>query len=238
MLQRQILPLQGYRSSLHKPYPIPIGLINHAFPNRTFPLGAVHEFIASETAHTAATCGFITGIISKLANNHGVTLWISRSRSLFPPALSLFGLNPGNIIFIDLQKELDCLWAAEEALKCKGLTAVVCETPNFSFTASRRFQLAVEASGVTGFILLQNPRSLTTTAAIARWRITPLNSQQATDLPGIGFPRWNVELLKVRNGKPGAWQIEFAANQFKPISNVPISATPVSITTERHKKAG
>jgi protein ImuA len=34
------------------------------------------------------------------------------------------------------------------------------------------------------------------------------------DMPGVGFPRWNVELLKVRNGKPGSWQIEWKAGKF------------------------
>lgn len=39
----------------------------------------------------------------------------------------------------------------EEALKCGGLAAVVGEVQDISFTASRRLQLAVEQSGVTGF---------------------------------------------------------------------------------------
>jgi protein ImuA len=34
-------------------------------------------------------------------------------------------------------------------------------------------------------------------------------------LPGVGFPKWNVELLKVRNGKPGSWQVEWAAGKFR-----------------------
>jgi protein ImuA len=33
-------------------------------------------------------------------------------------------------------------------------------------------------------------------------------------MPGVGFPRWNVQLLKVRNGKPGAWQLEWEGGQF------------------------
>jgi protein ImuA len=33
-------------------------------------------------------------------------------------------------------------------------------------------------------------------------------------LPGVGFPRWQVELLKVRNGNPGCWQVEWVAGSF------------------------
>jgi protein ImuA len=36
-------------------------------------------------------------------------------------------------------------------------------------------------------------------------------------MPGLGFARWNVELLKVRNGKPGSWQIEWGPTGFRTI---------------------
>ena len=98
-------------------------------------------------------------------------------------------------------------------MKCNGLAAVVCELQELSFTSSRRFQLAVEESAVTGFILRVNPRKLSTTACVTRWQISSLPSE-ATELPGVGFPNWNVELLKVRNGKPDSWQVEWAAGKF------------------------
>jgi protein ImuA len=37
-------------------------------------------------------------------------------------------------------------------------------------------------------------------------------------MPGVGFPRWEVELLKVRNGEPGKWIIEWSPNGIKYIS--------------------
>lgn len=216
-LQRDLLPLQGYKSALNRQGAIHLGPINDAFPNGIFPTGAIHEFILAKTEQTAATLGFVSGIVGKLAQSAGVTLWISSHRSVFPPGLAMFGIGPDKIIFIDLQNELDCFWAMEEALKCTGLTAVVCEAQNLSFTASRRFQLAVEQSGITGFMLRHMPRSLTANSCIARWRISSLKSQLHDMMPGVGFPRWNVELLKLRNGKQRSWQIEFAAGQFRQI---------------------
>jgi len=105
----------------------------------------------------------------------------------------------------------------EEALKCEGLAAVIGEIKELSFTASRRLQLAVEQSRVTGFIIRNNPRTITTTACVTRWKITALSSELEDGLPGVGFPRWNVDLLKVRNGNPGKWQIEFNAGRFRHI---------------------
>jgi protein ImuA len=139
---------------------------------------------------------------------------------LFPPALKAFGIEPDRIIFIDLSKERDVLWAMEEALKCEGLAAVVGEIQDISFTASRRLQLAVEQSRVTGFILRHHPRNLNTIACVARWKITTLPSELEEGMPGVGFPRWNVSLLKIRNGRPGTWNMEWSAGAFHLIPDI------------------
>jgi len=103
----------------------------------------------------------------------------------------------------------------EEVLKCNGCTAVVGEIQRLDLTASRRLQLAVEQSGVTGFILRSDLFSLNTIACVARWKVSPLRSSLPDGIPGVGYPRWNVELLKVRNGKPGAWEVEWANDHFR-----------------------
>jgi protein ImuA len=137
---------------------------------------------------------------------------------VFPPALKVFGIEPQRIIFIDVNRPKEALWAVEEALKCEALAAVVGELSELSFTESRRLQLAVEQSKVTGFIHRYNPRSENTVACVTRWKIKPAPSSEEEGLPGLGFPRWNVELLKVRNGRPGSWQIEWSAGSFKQVN--------------------
>jgi protein ImuA len=222
-LQREILPLQGFKTTCNNAVQdVGLGIIKNAFPNATFPLGAVHEFISDTAEDAGATGGFVSGLLSSLMQSNGASVWISAARTIFPPALKSFGIAPDKIIFIDLKKEKQILWTMEEALKCDGLSAVICEIPELSFIASRRLQLAVEQSRVTGFILRRNPRSLNTTACVTRWKITPLPSELADGMPGVGFPCWNVELLKVRNGYPGKWKIEFSAGRFRHISKTTV----------------
>ena len=103
----------------------------------------------------------------------------------------------------------------EEALKYDGLSAVVGEMQELDFTASRRLQLAVEKSRVTGFILRRNPKHINTTACVARWKITSLATEQSDDLPGVGFPKWTIELLKIRNGRPGKWEVSFIGGKLR-----------------------
>ena len=199
--------------------------VEKAFPDQTFPLGAVHEFISDAKEDAAATNGFMTGLISKLMKK-GTAVWVSSKRTVFPPALKVFGIEPERIIFIDLWRQKDVLWTIEEALKCGAVSAVIGELSELSFTESRRLQLAVEQSRVTGFIHRYNPRSENITACVSRWNIKPLASD-INGIPGTGFPRWNVQLLKVRNGKPGTWQIEWSAGQFKHITWQTYSLTEI-----------
>jgi len=216
-LQRDILPLQGIKLPAATGE-ISLGPLDAAFPNATFPTAAIHECISQGAEHAAAATGFLGGLLSALMRKGGACVWIGTARTLFPPALKAFGVEPDRIIFIDLKREKDVLWAMEEALKCEGLAAVVGEVQEIGFTASRRLQLAVERSRVTGFILRRQTHNLSTVACVARWKVTPLHTILEDDLPGVGFPRWQVELLKIRNGKPGSWQMEWSVDRFRVIS--------------------
>src|SRR5262249_27902434 len=149
-----------------------------------------------------------------LLQHGGICVWIGRKRRLFAPALTLFGVEPHKVIFISLTKDKDALWVMEEALKCNGLTAVVCEVCDLDFKLSRRLQLAVEQSRVTGFVLRNAAERAGSTACAARWRVTSLPSVAPHGMPGLGFLRWQVELLKVRNGKPGNWVLEWNQGRF------------------------
>ncbi len=215
-LQREILSLQGYKECNRHDVETGLGPLLQAFPHHVFPTGAVHEFCSYSPEDSAATGGFVSGILGALMKRGGICIWISSYCSVFPPALQSFGVQPEAVIFINLRKEKEILWAMEEALKCESLMAVVGEVQELSFTNSRRFQLATEQSRVTGFVLRHNPGKTDANACIARWKISPLASYES-GVPGVGFPCWNAELLKVRNGKPGCWQIQFAAGRFNHI---------------------
>ncbi|MEO7802251.1 MAG: Error-prone repair protein ImuA [Ginsengibacter sp.] len=233
-LQRSILPLQGFKALPdNNVIPLGLGSINNAFPNRIFPTAAVHEFLCHTPENAAASVGFIGGLLASLMRKRGAIIWIGSATIIFPPTLKSFGLEPDKVIFINLAKEKEILWAMEEALKCESSAAVVAELKDLSFIASRRLQLAVEKSNVTGLILRQSSLKPNTTACVTRWQITSLPANLSNNLPGVGVPHWNVELLKVRNGKPGKWQIEFIDGRFKHPSKM-----TVVHQQEQQKKAG
>jgi len=215
-LQRDILLLQGFKPASNDARDdMGLGPINEAFPNATFPVAAVHEFLLPTTEHTAATFGFISVLLGHLMKRGGACIWISSSGTAFPPAFKVFGIEPDKVIFVEVKKTKDILWVMEEALKCEGLAAVVGEVKEISFTETRRLQLAVEKSKVTGFILRSQPRDLNGNACVSRWIISPLASKTEDGMPGMGFPVWNIELVKIRNGRPGVWQVEWSAGELR-----------------------
>ncbi|MBG9374620.1 Error-prone repair protein ImuA [Panacibacter sp. DH6] len=216
-LEKQILPLQGLRKLPgDNNVRIDCSAMESAFPNGVFPVGCMHEFITHTPQDGASTNGFVAAILGKLLKQGGICLWISTSRTLFAAALVSFNVNPEQIIFIDVKNERDVLYATEEALKCNKLIAVLAEIKNLSFKESRRFQLAAEQSRVTGFIIRHGLRTTNTIACVSRWHITSLPSMSA-GMPGVGFPRWKVELQKIRSGTPGSWIMEWSAGNFNVI---------------------
>jgi len=219
-LRNEILAKQGYKPELVTASQIK-GLpeIEAAFPNGVFPVGMIHEMLFQKGEEAAACSGFLSALLSCLTTPESLVLWISVGRNLFPPSIKAFGVEPHQIVFVDAKKEKEVLWALEEGLKCQGITAVVAELSELSFMQSKRLQLAIEESHVTGFVLRTNVEKLNTTTCVSRWRISALPSETESGMPGVGFPRWNVELLRVRNGQPGVWQVEWHGNQFQIMPN-------------------
>jgi protein ImuA len=221
-LRQDIMTWEGFRAPETGDHAdFGLGPIESAFPNKTFPTGVLHEFISSRPEDTAAAGGFIAGLMHILLDNGGVCLWVSYTRRVYPPALKRFGVDPDRIIFIDVHREKDVLWVTEEALKCDGIAAVVCETHGLTFMESRRLQLAIEKSRVTAFILRKDIKVFNTTACSARWSVKPVRSKLRPGMPGVGHPCWKVELLKVKNGQTGSWTIEWKKKRFQAVTEQP-----------------
>ncbi|MGC4041926.1 MAG: hypothetical protein QM710_14375 [Flavobacterium sp.] len=204
-----------------------------AFPCHVFPTGVIHEFLSYEPADAASTNGFITALTGKLMKEGGLCLWVGSQKKIFPLGLKHYGINPDRIVFINPSKVKDALWIMEEALKCEALTAVIGEIREFGFTESRRFQLAVERSGVTGFVHRYRPHAENATASTARWKITPLSATTNDDLPGVGHSCWDVQLVKVKNGRPGSWQVTWIDETF-----MPVVQKHFSIASDQNRNAG
>ncbi len=219
-LKKQILKLEGFKEPLLTEEK-KLGRIDEAFPNNVFPFAALHEFFYYNPEEATASSAFISGLISSRVCKEQSIVWVSASQNIFPPALKWFGISPEQVLFLHVKKEKDILWAVQEALKCSSLSAVVGELPEINLTTSRRFQLAIEEAGVGCFILRSKPKNLLTTS-VSRWHVQPLHSIVEEGFPGLGHPRWRVNLLKARNGKAGSWDVEWSNGSFRYASKLAV----------------
>ena len=234
-LRSQIMTMEGFRSQGISPVSAGLGPILQALPNKTFPVGAVHEFLSDMMENSTASIGFASGIFGHVLGDKGTGVWISHGqRTIYPPGLRSYGIDPDRIIFIDLKNEFDVLWTLNETLKCGAVKAVVGEIRNLPFIISRKLQLSVEESQCTAFIIRRSQRP-NITACVSRWRVSIMPGETIEDLPGLGYPTWKVELLKIRNGKPGAWKVCWKNGEFETQA---IPGNPNQWYDQQARKAG
>lgn len=111
----------------------------------------------------------------------------------YGPGLAAFGLDPGSLLLVEARRPREALWATEEGLACRALTAVVTEIrgdpPLVDLTATRRLVLRAARSGVTA-ILVRPGTADGLSAARTRWRIAPraIIDPAASMLPTKGTP--------------------------------------------------
>ena len=124
---------------------------------------------------------------------------------LFAPGLAGVGLRPDRLILAQCGRSV--LAVMEEALRHSSLAAVVGEVEGrLGLTASRRLQLAAEASGVTAFAIRRSrrhddPALLAPSAAASRWRISAAPHPAGPAGPTGQMPDrmlWRLQLLRCR----------------------------------------
>jgi protein ImuA len=132
-----------------------------------------------------------------------LTFWIAtgdKARSLRARAVNAY-LNPESLICIEVANRREGLWAAEEALRCRGAGLVVLQiSTGPDLFESRRLQIAAQAGGTLGLIVIE--RRAQSSAAQTRW--------QCDSIPNKGADRsedWHWSLSKNKQGQCGSWRV-------------------------------
>ena len=192
---------------------LPLGVpgLDQHLPGGGLALGCLHEIAGASIGDDGAAVGFAAVVLGRLGAGRGRVLWLTRRRDLYPPGLASLGLTPEPLILVPLARDRDVLWAMEEALHCRHLAAVLGEVSDVDMVVSRRLQLAAEDQGVTGLLLRPPAPRPTASAAVTRWRLTPVSSiplDAGLAPASLGPSRWQVDLTRCRGGRPGQWLLE------------------------------
>lgn len=204
-LRERISSIEGEGGKKAGCLPFGVSAIDRVLPGGGLANGALHEFAGggSGTVDGAAAALFAAGIA---ARTNGPIVWCLTRPDLFFPALAQVGLKASRVIFVESDREEEVAANMEEALSYGGLGAVVGEMVRLPMVTSRRLQLVAERTGTLALVVRRWRRQTEAndfgqpTAATTRWRVSVMPSEELP-VPGIGRPRWFVELLRSRAGE-------------------------------------
>jgi len=200
---------------IRKPLPFGLPALDSHLPRGGLARGALHEIVpATETALPSAfgfVVALLTNMLAKLSRGPLIFILPGYTRlvsaHLSGHGLNCLGLDPARVTLVETAHRKDSLWAAAEALHSGVPLAVTAAIDRLDLKTSQKLQLAANDSGRPLFLIRPAP-TLEASAAATRWRVGV--AQAARDRFGLlARPRWNLQLERCRNGRPGEWKVEY-----------------------------
>lgn len=195
--------------------PFGIGSMDDRLASGGLDGGGLHEIAAGSASlnDDAAATLFLAGIAARFAAKADQTVcWAITAFDLYAPGLEQVGIGPAKLLYAQGRKDVDVLAIAEDALRDGSLACVIAEVKSADMTATRRLQLAA-SDGQTPVLLYRRHRTRdrcplsSPSSAMTRWRVSCVPSERLA-WPGVGRPRWQVELVRQRNGDPFSLELE------------------------------
>ncbi len=216
---------------------------------------ALHEVYPEEGANHAAATGFGLGLALRAAQARSV-FWVQHDVTdveagrPFAAGLADLGADPDRVLFVRVPDQAGAMRAAEEALRCPSLGAVLAELHGESraagLTATRRLAFAASRSGVP-CILLRLGAAPAPSAATTRWSVAAAPSRPL-EANAPGRPAFELTLLRHKAGIPGrTWHVEWDRDRLtfadgtplsRPVVSSPVGRAPAAVGPRRWRHAG
>jgi protein ImuA len=150
----------------------------------------------------------------------GLTNSLQEFGQLYGFGVSAFGLDPKQVMIVNVAREKELLWAAEEIVSSHAAGGVIADLGAkeglYGFSSSRRLKLRTGTAKAPIFILRHWSQS-GATAAHSRWRIARLPSSAEVKTPGsvlLGAARLSAVLERCQSLLPSTyWEMEFHASR-------------------------
>src|SRR5258706_12790325 len=196
-------------------------------------LGELHELAPLAPFLGGGSLGFALAL-EALVPGEGPVVWVQQDFAtletgvLYGLGCDLFGLASSRLLVGRTATPRDTLWAMEEALKTRGIAAVIGELAQegqaAELTATRRLSLAAQQGG--GLCLLLRQRELPQPGAAATRWVIAATPGAADALGGLGRTAFRLSLTKNRRGPCGSWVLQWDhhAKRFLPALSVAVAA--------------
>lgn len=183
-------------------------------PGGGWPLGALTELL--QPAPEAPVWPLLLpAVAARQQASGGAVVLVNPPHEPFVPALVAGGLPAASLLWLRTEAPAAPLWAAEQALRCADVAAVLAWLPRARTTELRRLQQAAAQTGALLFVLRPDGPAAAA-ASPARLRLRVGSAQRPFHRPRLrlvgegdgsapaadtGLPHLRVELLK-RRGPP------------------------------------
>ena len=183
--------------------------IDSGLPFHGLPLGCVHEV---QSRGLASGITFASLLASRIPVPDGQLVYVAPDSSFHPLGLLPYGVSPARWIHVSARNSLDLAWTVLEALRCPQVSAVLAVTRAADLTLCRRFQLAAEGNGATGFLLTDAASKPPIASVITRWQISSIPVPPNAEFSELC---WAIDLTYCRGGRPGRWTAVWRKGELK-----------------------
>jgi hypothetical protein len=166
-------------------------------PGGGWPVGAITELMPETQG--IGELSLLLPALAQLSRAGRYLVWIEPPCLPYPPALAQHGLVLNRLVLVQAHEPSSVLWAAEQALRCPAVGAVLAWPAALDDRRVRRLQLAAETGGGCG--LLYRPPSAARQPSPAALRVR-------LGAVGAGL---NVQIQKARGGRAHAVVVHPAA---------------------------
>ncbi len=182
-----------------RPSAQPTGFANFdaLLPGGGWPVGAITE-VMPET-QGIGELSLLLPALAQLSRAGRYLVWIAPPCLPYPLALAQHGLVLNRMVLVQARDAASVLWAAEQALRCPAVGAVLAWPASLDDRRVRRLQLAAETGGSCGVLYRPPSAALQPSPAALRLRLKALNT-------GL-----HVEIQKARGGHAHALVVHPAA---------------------------
>jgi protein ImuA len=145
-------------------------------PGAGWPVGAISEILQRRGEHNE----WRLLLPALRRTTSGSVVLVGAPHVPFVPALSAQGLDARRLLWAAVATPAECLWAAEQALRCAGVTAVLLWLAQARAEQLRRLQMAAQAH--SKFLFLMRPAQAQGEASPAALRLLASNQTDSDAL--------------------------------------------------------
>ena len=183
--------------------------LDAVLPGGGWPLDAVSEVLQPPGLHAEWRL-LLPALLRLQQTGAGAVVLVGPPHLPFGPALQAQGLAVQRLLCVQVAEPQGRLWAAEQALRCAGVQAVLAWLPQVRAEHLRRLQVAAQTYAKPLFALRPSPAQAESSPAVLRLLLAWPTAGQAGSAPGADA--LCIHLLK-RRGPPLAQPLWLPARQ-------------------------